>query len=116
LQVSQLLMDLERGAIRIEARDPDAQRLIDALGSAAFRLSLALCASALLISGAILLTSPAAPLWGLPLAAIFGGALVLSAAAMWSGLVAHTLLGDRLSLGGLRRRALGVLRFFVGRR
>lgn len=116
LQVSQLLMDLERGAIRIEARDPDAQRLADALGSAAFRLSLALCASALLIAGAILLTAPAAPVWGLPLAAIFGGALVLAAATMWSGLVAHTLLGDRLSLAGLRRRALGVLRFFVGRR
>lgn len=116
VQVQQLLTDLERGQLTIRTRDQEAEGLREAVRDAAFRLSLALCAMALLTSGALLLATWSPQPYGIPIMAVAGIFLTVTAVMLWLGLVAHTLLGEQLRLRSLRRLSLGVARFFFGGR
>ncbi|MCB9759279.1 MAG: AarF/ABC1/UbiB kinase family protein [Alphaproteobacteria bacterium] len=116
IQLNQLLLDLERGRLSIITRDAEAERDRELLADATLRLSLALCAVATLISGAVLLAAWSPAPYGVPVAGIVGLIAVGGAGALWLGLVAHTLLGEHLRPRSLRRQALAVLRFFLGDR
>ena len=113
-QLNQLLLDLERGQLRIVTADPDAPALRTEIRLAALRLSLALCAMALLISGTLLLTTWTPEPGGVPVLFILGWLVLVVAVAMWAGLVTVTLFGDQLRPEWWRRKASAVLRFFMG--
>ena len=83
---------------------------------AAIRISLALCALALLISGTILIAPWAPAPWGVPLLAICGIGVCGVASLMFVGLAVHWLFATRFHPRDWRRRALAVVRFFVGER
>ncbi len=115
-QANQLLLDLERGRIAITAKDPEAEELRMEIRHAAIRISLALCALALLISGTILIAPWAPAPWGVPLLAICGIGVCGVASLMFVGLAVHWLFATRFHPRDWRRRALAVVRFFVGER
>ncbi len=115
-QANQLLLDLERGRIAITAKDPEAEELRMEIRHAAIRISLALCALALLISGTILIAPWAPAPWGVPLLAICGTGVCGVASLMFVGLAVHWLFATRFHPRDWRRRALAVVRFFVGER
>jgi ubiquinone biosynthesis protein len=115
-QANQLLLDLERGRIAITARDPEAEELRVEIRFAAIRISLALCALALLISGTILIAPWAPAPWGIPLLAISGFGVCGVASVMFFGLAVHWLFATRFHPRDWRRRLIAVVRFFVGER
>ena len=113
-QVNQLLMDLEGGSLRFGIEDPAAPLAREETRNAAFRLSLALWTSAVMVSGAVLLAAWNPAPWGVPLAGLFGVALVALASCLWFGLVVHTLAWNHIRLREWRRRAAALWRFFAG--
>jgi ubiquinone biosynthesis protein len=115
-QANQLLLDLERGRVAITTRDPEAEELRMEIRHAAIRISLALCALALLISGTILIAPWAPAPWGVPLLAISGFGVCGVASIMFFGLAIHWLFATRFHPREWRRRLLAVFRFFVGER
>lgn len=115
-QLNQLLLDLDRGQLRFVTTDPEAGLLREEIRNAALRLSLALCAMALLISGTLLVMSWDPRPFDLPLNFLAGCVALVVAVGLWIGLVTHTLLGDQLRPDTWRRRAAAVLRFFAGGR
>jgi ubiquinone biosynthesis protein len=116
-QINQLLLDLERGQVRFQVDPgPDAELLRDEIRYGALRICLALCAMALLVAGAVMVAAWSPAPWGVPLAGIAGLLALLTAVAMWAGLVVHSLVGGQLTLRVLRRRASQVVRFFIGDR
>jgi ubiquinone biosynthesis protein len=115
-QANQLLLDLERGRISITARDPEAEELRMEIRHAAIRMSLAVCALALAISGSILIAPWAPAPWGIPLLALSGFGVCGVAGFMFLGLAIHWLFATRFHPRDWRRRLLAVVRFFVGER
>jgi ubiquinone biosynthesis protein len=115
-QANQLLLDLERGRVSITARDPDAEELRVEIRHAAIRISLALCALALAVSGTILVATWAPMPWGVPVWPFFGVGVCALALGMFSGLVMHWLFAARIHPREWRRRFLAVVRFFIGER
>ena len=115
-QANQLLLDLEGGRIAITARDPEAEELRMEIRHAAIRLSLALCALALAVSGSVLIAPWAPAPWGVPLLAISGFGVCGFSAVMFFGLAVHWLFATRFHPRDWRRRFLAVVRFFVGER
>ncbi len=115
-QVNQLLMDLEGGNLSFIAQDPSAPLNREELRNAAFRLSLALWTSAVMVSGAVLLAAWSPAPWGIPLMGMFGMTLVALACILWFGLVVHTLAWNHIRLREWRRRGATLWRFFAGDR
>lgn len=115
-QANQLLLDLERGRIAITAKDPEAEELRMEIRHAAIRLSLALCALALAVSGSVLIAPWAPDPFGVPLLAIGGFGVCGVSALMFLGLAVHWLFATRFHPRDWRRRLLAVVRFFVGER
>jgi ubiquinone biosynthesis protein len=115
-QANQLLNDLERGRVSITARDPDAEELRLEIRHAAVRISLALCALALAVSGTILIATWQPSPWGVPVWALVGFGVGLVALGMFFGLVMHWLFAARIHPREWYRRLRAVFRFFVGDR
>lgn len=113
-QTNQLLSDLEHGRISITTKDPGAEELRVEIRHAAIRISLAICALALGLSGAILIASWSPQPWGIPLLPIAGAMVSSVGLAMFAGLVAHWLFATRFHPREWSRRLLAVARFFVG--
>ncbi len=113
-QTNQLLVDLERGRITIAARDPESEELRTEIRHAAIRVSLAICALALGLSGAILIAPWSPQPWGIPLLAIAGAMVSMVALVMFAGLVAHWLFATRFHPREWSRRLMAVFRFFFG--
>lgn len=116
VHAQQLLLDLERGRIAITARDPEAEELRIEIRFAAIRVSLALCALALAVSGAILIAPWSPAPWGVPILALVGFGVCIVALLMFLGLVVHWLFATRFHPRDWRRRLVAVVRFFVGER
>jgi len=113
--MNQVLGDLERGSLRIQAADPEAPALRAEIRHAGLRVALALCAAALSVCGALLVQAagPAAP--ALPYA--LGAAGLLAAGAggvLMALLLAHLLLASRLRPAAWGRRLLALVRFVRG--
>ncbi len=115
-QANQLLLDLERGRVSITAKDPDAELLRQEIHHAATRISLALCALALAVSGTILVATWAPEPFGVPVWPFFGFGIGVIALGMFFGLVMHWLFAARIHPREWYRRAVAVIRFFVGER
>lgn len=115
-QAGQLLMDLEHGRVAISARDPESEELRVEIRHAAIRISLAICALALSVSGAVLIAPWSPAPWGVPLLAILGVGVSMVALFMFVGLVVHWLFATRFHPREWRRRAVAVVRFFIGER
>jgi hypothetical protein len=115
-QVNQLLMDLEGGNLKFIVDDPAAPQGREEMRNAAFRLSLAMWTSAVMLSGAVLLAGWSPAPWGFPLMGVFGLTLVMLATCLWFGLVIHTLAWNHIRLREWRRRASALWRFFMGSR
>ena len=115
-QTNQLLLDLERGRVTITAKDPDAEELRMEIRHAAIRLSLALCALALAVSGSMLIATWAPDPLGVPLMALTGFGVCGVSALMFFGLAVHWLFATRFHPREWRRRLLAVARFFLGER
>lgn len=115
-QTNQLLLDLERGRVTVTTRDPEAEELRQEIRHAAIRLSLALCALALAVSGSLLIATWAPVPLGVPLLALSGYGVCGIAALMFFGLAVHWLFATRFHPREWRRRLLAIVRFFVGER
>lgn len=115
-QTNQLLLDLERGRIQITTRDPDAEELRMEIRHAAIRISLALCALALAVSGTMLIAPWSPEPFGIPLWPLFGFGVCVVALFMFAGLVAHWFFATRFHPREWRRRIVAVIRFFIGER
>ncbi len=115
-QINQLLLDLERGQLQVGVRNEDGDLLRAEIRNAALRISLALCAMALLVAGALLMTTWSPEPAGWPVLFTVGVLVVLVAVAMWAGLVTHTLFGEQLQPSAWTRRLGLLLRFFLGER
>lgn len=116
VHANQLLLDLERGRIAITAKDPESEDLRVEIRHAAIRVSLALCATALAVSGSILIAPWSPAPWGVPVLAIVGFGVCVVALGMFFGLVAHWLFATRFHPRDWRRRLMAVIRFFIGER
>ncbi len=115
-QANQLLLDLERGRVSVTARDPDAEALRLEIRHAAVRISLALCALALSVSGTMLVGTWAPEPFGIPIWPFFGFLTNLVALGMFFGLVMHWLFAARIHpREWVRRRGAGFRFFFGGR-
>lgn len=115
-QANQLLLDLERGRVSITTRDPDAEDMRLEIRHAAVRISLALCALALAVSGTILIATWTPEPFGVPVWPFFGVGIGFVALGMFFGLVMHWLFAARIHPREWWRRAVAVFRFFVGQR
>jgi ubiquinone biosynthesis protein len=113
-QTNQLLSDLEHGRISITTKDPSSEELRMEIRHAAIRVSLAICALALGLSGAILIAPWDPEPWGIPLQAIAGAGVSSVGLAMFAGLVAHWLFATRFHPREWSRRLMAVVRFFFG--
>lgn len=115
-QAGQLMLDLEKGRITLVTRDPESEELRQEIRHGAIRISLALCALGLAVSGAVLIAPWSPEPWGVPLLAILGAGVSAIASAMFLGLVAHWLFATRVHPREWYRRLVAVVRFFVGER
>ncbi|MCP4805437.1 MAG: AarF/ABC1/UbiB kinase family protein [Proteobacteria bacterium] len=115
-QLNQLLLDIDRGQLRFITQDPESDLLREEIRNAALRMSLALCAMALLVSGSVLVTTWDPRPLDVPLTFVAGVIALGVAVAMWVGLVTHILLGNQLRPEAWRRRLAAVVRFFAGSR
>ena len=116
VQLNQLALDLERGNLTIRTLDPEQERVLAEIRHAGIRLVMAMCTSALAISGAILIAPWSPTPWGVPLQALFGVVVGSTGLALFFGLVIHTLFAARIHPRELRRTAGAVLRFFMSGR
>ncbi|MBM4393199.1 MAG: AarF/ABC1/UbiB kinase family protein [Deltaproteobacteria bacterium] len=115
-QANQFLLDLERGRVSVTARDPDSEALRLEIRHAAVRISLALCALALSVSGTMMVATWAPELWGVPIWPFVGFLTNLVALGMFFGLVMHWLFAARIHPREWWRRLGAVFRFFFGGR
>lgn len=116
IQMNQLLLDLERGNLTINAVDPDRELLRDEIGHAGVRIAMAVLASALLLSGTLLIGPYAFNPWGVPVLALLGFFVVAVAFGLFGALLGHYLFATRIHPREWKRRAVAILRFFIGER
>ena len=114
--LNQLMVDLERGNLSLQTRDPEADLLREEIRHAGIRVAIALTAGGLGVSGAMLVAPFGSPPWNAGLVGVLGLVLMLASAAALGALVAHYFLAARIHPREWRRRALAVVRFFVGSR
>lgn len=114
-RLTQVMMDLERGDISIETRNPDTEDILREIRAAVLRLSLALFASTITFGSFLFLAawSPApfyVPLFGL-------GGLILAGFGLtvFGALGMHVLFARYLSIRFWRKQIVRILRFFSWR-
>jgi len=114
LQINQLMMDLQTGSIDVGTVDRESGQLRDEIRWVGIRLSMAMIACALCLSGTILL-HPYTQLGvgGFRLMPIAGAILVGTAIFMAMTLAMHTLFAARIHPREWLRRWLAILRFFL---
>ncbi len=115
LQLNQLMLDLERGNLRIGVQDVGAAELRQTIQWAGLRISLALCASAASLSGTMLLAVWFPTPQGVPLMAFLGMAMLSSGVVLFVGLVTHTLVAARIHPREWRRQLMTFIHFFTAR-
>ncbi len=115
-QANQLMLDLERGRVSITTRDPEAEELRLEIRHAAVRISLALCALALAISGTIFIATWAPMPWGVPIWPFLGVGIAMVSLLMFFGLMMHWLFAARIHPREWYRRLVAVFRFFIAER
>lgn len=115
MQVSQLVMDLQTGALELGFRDREAHKMRAEIRWAGFRISLALVATGTALTGAVLMAPLASQLTfkDIPPLPILGLGLLGSAGALVAGLVGHTFFAARIHPREWIRRGAGVVRFFL---
>jgi ubiquinone biosynthesis protein len=115
MQVSQLVMDLQTGALELGFRDREADKMRAEIRWAGFRISLALVATGTALTGAVLMAPLASQLTfkDIPPLPILGLGLLGSAGALVAGLVGHTFFAARIHPREWIRRGAGVVRFFL---
>jgi ubiquinone biosynthesis protein len=113
LQFNQLLLDLERGNIRLSTVDPESAELRRSIHWAGLRVAVALCAASTLLSGSILVSIWAPAPLGMVLLSMLGMVLLLCGGFLFSGLVMHILVAERIHPREWRRRLLALIRFFT---
>ncbi len=115
-QANQLLLDLERGRILVTTRDPESEELRVEIRHAAIRVSLAVCALALALSGTMLIAPWTPEIMAVPVFPVVGGGVCMVAMVMFTGLVVHWLFATRIHPRDWSRRLGAVARFFLGER
>ena len=115
LQINQLMMDLERGQLRLETVDPEGAELRRAVRWAGTRIALALCSGATLLSGAMMLAAWSPAPLGVPVMGLVGWLMVAVGVCLFFGLVLHTLMAERIHPRELQRILVGMVRFFASR-
>ncbi|MFT5685793.1 MAG: ubiquinone biosynthesis protein [Myxococcota bacterium] len=113
LQFNQLLLDLERGNIRLSTIDPESAELRRVIHWAGLRLAIALCAASTVLSGAILMSVWAPAPLGIPLMALVGMGMLMGGGVLFSALVVHILVAERIHPREWKRRVIALLRFFT---
>lgn len=113
LQLQQLMSDLEQGNLQVGIKDADASALREEVNRAGFRVSMAVCAASLSVSGALLLATWTPAPFGLPLAALLGMFISTVGVVLFAGLMLHTMFAAQMHPREWLRRARAVLRFFV---
>ena len=114
MQMNQLVMDLQTGSLDVGIIDRDSERMRDEIRWAGVRIALAMCASAAGISGAFLIAPFNKVLvQQVPVVPTLGLVLVVVSAAMFMGLVMHTLFAARIHPRDWFRRGIAVIRFFL---
>jgi hypothetical protein len=116
IQVNQMMVDLERGNITLRTLDPEGSQLREEIRHAGIRVALALCCSALAVSGAMLLAPLGLLPWGNVGLGLLGAGVVTLSFGLFIMLAAHSLFAAQLHPSEWKRRAAAVLRFFVGER
>jgi ubiquinone biosynthesis protein len=115
-QVTQILMDLERGDISIETRNPDTEDILREIRSAVLRLSLALFAATILTGAFMFLAAWSPAPLTVPIFGIVGVMLVSGGLSLFGALGMHVLFARYLSIRFWRKQTLRVMRFFSWRR
>lgn len=114
LQLNQMMMDLQTGSINIGTVDREAHHLRDEIRWAGTRLSMAMIACALGISGALLMQPfSAITVAQVPVMPVAGMVLIGTSIFMGLSLVMHTLFAARIHPREWLRRWFAVLRFFL---
>lgn len=114
LQLNQMMMDLQTGSINIGTVDREAHHLRDEIRWAGTRLSMAMIACALGISGALLMQPfSTITVAQVPVMPVAGMVLIGTSIFMGLSLVMHTLFAARIHPREWLRRWFAVLRFFL---
>jgi ubiquinone biosynthesis protein len=114
LQLNQMMMDLQTGSINIGTVDREAHHLRDEIRWAGTRLSMAMIACALGISGALLMQPfSAITVAQVPVMPVAGMVLIGTSIFMGLSLVMHTLFAARIHPREWLRRWFAVFRFFL---
>ena len=116
IQLEQLLVDLERGNLTLQTVDPQAELLREEVRHAGIRVSVGFFAGAMLVSGAMLLSTWDWRPFGIPLLGLLGIFDFFVAISLLVVVGMHYLVAARIHPREWRRRAMGVFRFFVGSR
>ena len=115
-QLTQLLLDLEKGAIQIQTRNPDDRALREEIRIAAQRMSITAVASVTTLASVIVLAAWSPEIWGVPvlgIIALLGFGLGLSLFGMLWG---HFLLVDILKPKIWKKRMMELFRFLWWRK
>lgn len=115
-RLTQVMMDLERGDISIETRNPDTEDILREIRSAVLRLSLALFASTVTIGAFLFLAAWSPVLFYIPLFGLVGLALAMMGVSVFGALGMHVLFARYLSIRFWRKQIVTVVRFFSWRR
>ena len=113
--INQLMVDLERGDLTLQTRDPEAVLLREEIRHAGIQVAIALCTGGLGVSSALLLAPFASSPWNAGMVGVLGLILALLAGASFGGLFAHYLL-PRASTPGVAPPHGRGRRFFRGGR
>lgn len=113
LQVNQLLGDLEAGRLQLVTRNPDSEASREQIHREGYRITLSICAAAMLVAGAIMFSAPGDG-DGVPgIVAVLGMGTMIGSGFIWASLVAHTHLAERFTPRQLLRT---VVRFAISRK
>ena len=120
LQLNQILLDLENGQLEIVQRDPEASVLRREVRHAGLRVAMALCVTALAVTGGTLVAG-----WAVTAGAqsvphgdwlLFSGVSSLVVAGLcWLLLLAHTIFAATDGQRSAGSQFAAFARFFMGR-
>jgi len=115
IQLNQLLTDLKRGNVRVMTRDPGHQQLAQVIRFSTLRLTIGICASACVLSGAFLMTQWSPSIQGVPIVFVLGVSGVLVGLMLVMGLMVHVLVAERIHPREIRKGIVAFIRFFLAR-
>ena len=115
-RLTQVLMDLERGDISLETRNPDTEDILREIRAAVLRLSLALFAATVLTGSFMFLAAWSPAPFYIPVFGLVGLMLVTGGLALFGALGMHVLFARYLSIRFWRKQFVKVLRFFSWRK